>query len=497
MPSIYDKLKVLVVDDNRTNLHILKVFLNKLGHEAILAENGQEAVDQFKLTRPDLVLMDIMMPIMDGFEATRQIKALSGERWVPVIFVSAMSRDENLVEGLEAGGDDYLTKPINFVVLEAKIASVRRSLEMQNQAINSLKRLQSISDAVLDVIVTVDEFGIIKNCNRAVELVYGWRPRELVGQSVTKLLHQRQEQGWLSSFLEAPQGMEVQAQRSDGTELTIEARVSDLVLDGQQLYVFVLHDVTERKASEQKLQHYYDHNEQEQALATTLFEMQLHRPALQDPNLHYWIKPNATFSGDMIAGGRAPNGMLYALLADATGHGLGAAISALPALSIFYRMSRLGSPIQDMIQEINQQLKESIPVGRFVALTLVCLNLETRQGTIWVGGTPAVSLLDQWGRLKQQFQSAHLPLGILPNSDVRVDGESFTWEPGSQLLMFSDGVLEAENEAGEPFGFDRLIQSLANTYPADRMQAVQGALAHYLGQTNAQDDISVMLVDCP
>ena len=114
------KMKVLAVDDNRTNLHILQVFLKKLGHQVILAENGEEAVRMFQSEAPDLVLLDIMMPVMDGFEAARRIKAMTQERWTPVIFLSALNRDENLVEGLEAGGDDYLTKPINFVVLEAK-----------------------------------------------------------------------------------------------------------------------------------------------------------------------------------------------------------------------------------------------------------------------------------------------------------------------------------------------------------------------------------------
>ena len=100
------KLKVLTVDDNRTNLQILQVFLKKLGHEAIPADNGEVAVAKYLEERPDLVLMDIMMPVMDGFEATRRIRALPSDRWVPIIFLSALDRDENLVGGLEAGGDD-------------------------------------------------------------------------------------------------------------------------------------------------------------------------------------------------------------------------------------------------------------------------------------------------------------------------------------------------------------------------------------------------------
>lgn len=86
MTHPFETLRILAVDDNRTNLHILQVFLRKMGHEVMLAENGAQAVQQFKDHSPDLVLLDIMMPIMDGFEAARQIKALTRDKWVPIIF---------------------------------------------------------------------------------------------------------------------------------------------------------------------------------------------------------------------------------------------------------------------------------------------------------------------------------------------------------------------------------------------------------------------------
>ncbi len=145
----------MTVDDNRTNLQILQVFLKKLGHEAIPAENGEVAVAKYHEHKPDLILMDIMMPVMDGLEATRQIRAQPSERWVPIIFLSALDRDENLVGGLEAGGDDYLSKPINFVVLEAKMRSMQRTLRLQ-QGCRVVARLQAISDNVLDAIITID-----------------------------------------------------------------------------------------------------------------------------------------------------------------------------------------------------------------------------------------------------------------------------------------------------------------------------------------------------
>ena len=89
----FPRLKVLTVDDNRTNLQILQVFLKKLGHEAITAEDGAQAVAKYAEHQPDLILMDIMMPVMDGLEATRRIRAMPSERWVPIIFLSALDRD--------------------------------------------------------------------------------------------------------------------------------------------------------------------------------------------------------------------------------------------------------------------------------------------------------------------------------------------------------------------------------------------------------------------
>lgn len=93
MSSVMKSMKVLAVDDNRTNLHILQVFLKKLGHDVVLAENGEEAVRRFETEHPDLILLDIMMPVMDGFEAARRIKAMNLERWTPIIFLSALNRD--------------------------------------------------------------------------------------------------------------------------------------------------------------------------------------------------------------------------------------------------------------------------------------------------------------------------------------------------------------------------------------------------------------------
>ncbi|MDE2600495.1 MAG: response regulator [Rhodocyclaceae bacterium] len=127
------RLKVMVVDDTAVNRQILKVFLERLGYEFLGAGDGDEALAIFVRERPDVILMDVMMPQINGYEATQRIRELSGERWVPVIFVSALDRNDNLIDGLEAGGDDFMSKPINFIVLDAKLRSLSRMVELQRR----------------------------------------------------------------------------------------------------------------------------------------------------------------------------------------------------------------------------------------------------------------------------------------------------------------------------------------------------------------------------
>lgn len=126
-------MKILVVDDQKSNRELLKWILEDSGQECVEAENGEIAVQLFSEVQPDMVLMDVMMPVMDGYEATRQIKKLTGEMYIPVIFLTAMADDQALTKCLGAGGDDFLSKPIDEVVLQAKIKAHTRTKELNEQ----------------------------------------------------------------------------------------------------------------------------------------------------------------------------------------------------------------------------------------------------------------------------------------------------------------------------------------------------------------------------
>ena len=99
-------MRVLVVDDSRTITTVFGARLIEFGHEVIIAENGQLAVERFKASAPDLVLMDIEMPVMNGFEAAKQIRAVEATQewaWTPIIFLTASDTPENLITAIEAG----------------------------------------------------------------------------------------------------------------------------------------------------------------------------------------------------------------------------------------------------------------------------------------------------------------------------------------------------------------------------------------------------------
>ncbi|WP_111640540.1 ATP-binding SpoIIE family protein phosphatase [Marinimicrobium alkaliphilum] len=123
-------LTILVADDTPTDRLILERIVRAEGHRVVCAGDGVEAVTLFEREQPDLVLLDVLMPEQDGFDAARQIKAIAGERLVPIIFLTSLTDTESLVRCLEAGGDDFLSKPYNRVVIQAKIRAFNRMRHM-------------------------------------------------------------------------------------------------------------------------------------------------------------------------------------------------------------------------------------------------------------------------------------------------------------------------------------------------------------------------------
>ncbi len=133
-----DPARILVVDDVADNVEILRMRLESLGYEIVVAEDGEQALAKVAETLPDLILLDIMMPKIDGLEVVRRLKADPTLPFIPVILVTAKAGQKDVIAGLDAGGDDYLTKPIDHGALVARVRAMLRikALHDEVQALN-------------------------------------------------------------------------------------------------------------------------------------------------------------------------------------------------------------------------------------------------------------------------------------------------------------------------------------------------------------------------
>jgi adenylate cyclase len=138
-----------VVDDNPTNLEVLRVRLNAQGYEVVTAVDGEDALNRVREVEPDLVLLDVMMPKLDGISVVKELKQDSTLRFTPIILVTAKADTRDIVTGLEAGGDDYLTKPFEHAALIARVRSLLRIKELhdtvQSQATQLKEQTEQLS----------------------------------------------------------------------------------------------------------------------------------------------------------------------------------------------------------------------------------------------------------------------------------------------------------------------------------------------------------------
>ncbi len=142
--------RILVVDDNRDNVEIIATRLRFRGYQVEEATHGSEALAKVQQACPDLILLDVMLPDIDGYEISRRIKGDEGLPYIPIILVTARDSTQDKITGLDAGADDYLTKPINFPELEARVRSMLRIKRLQDELEEKNRELEhlSISDGL-------------------------------------------------------------------------------------------------------------------------------------------------------------------------------------------------------------------------------------------------------------------------------------------------------------------------------------------------------------
>ncbi|MGL1891386.1 MAG: response regulator [Spirochaetaceae bacterium] len=138
--------KILIVDDDRRNLMVLEALLIPMGYEILLASDGIEAVETAGKESPDLILMDIMMPRLNGYEATKQLKGANETSMIPIVMVTALKEVEDRVRALEVGADDFLSKPIDKTELRARVKSLLKVKAYNDYMLDQQKELEEAVD---------------------------------------------------------------------------------------------------------------------------------------------------------------------------------------------------------------------------------------------------------------------------------------------------------------------------------------------------------------
>lgn len=378
-------LRLLVVDDDDLIGQSIQGFAKSLGHTAVYAQNGMQALTFFSEQEFDLVLLDRMMPGMDGLELAGKLRRLQqGRNWCPLIMLSGFSEVDEQIEALNAGCDDFLAKPINFHVLEAKIHAFRRTADLQAQ---------------------------ISRKNR-------------------ELLHLREVQ------------------------------------------------------------------EEERRIAQHLMARLVRQEHLNHNYVQHMLYPASLLSGDLLLVCPSNNGDIYVMLADATGHGLPAAITLIPLTQTFYAMAAKGFQLATIAAELNLQNRQYNPVDRFVAATLAVFRPREQILEVWNGGIPPALLLSKEGQIIRRFSSRNVPLGVLPNDEFINETELCQIREDCQLLLYSDGLIECCNPEGEQYGKQRLEQVLQGVAPERRLDAIRHSAFSYVDGQSLQDDLSCLLLDC-
>lgn len=151
----------MVVEDSKVAIKAITDHLEDMDIIPLVVETGSAAIEMYRNERPDIILLDIILPDIDGFDVAKEIRRLQGENnWTAIIFLSVMSKDEDLAQGIEVGGDDYLMKPVGRVVLRAKVNAMHRLVRMQRALIGLTERLNGVNQELQRLSTTDGLTGI-------------------------------------------------------------------------------------------------------------------------------------------------------------------------------------------------------------------------------------------------------------------------------------------------------------------------------------------------
>ncbi len=263
--------KILIVDDTSANISLLTEMLQLKGYQILAANDGRRAIKIATHLLPDLILLDIMMPDMNGYETCQILKSQEQTRNIPVVFISAKSEIEDVLMGFSVGGADYINKPFYEEEVYARIKSLISVQQLNKQLSHSeseLKtvlqkyqqqadRLEKIVSHIDNGILEVDAQGNIEFVNPAVSQLFNYNITELEGMNLLQLLAEPFAGEYKQYLLEPGSKEEKQfssilVKRKDGCEFPVDFSLITLPAD-EPRYLAIIHDISIHKNREEKL----------------------------------------------------------------------------------------------------------------------------------------------------------------------------------------------------------------------------------------------------
>jgi serine phosphatase RsbU (regulator of sigma subunit) len=236
--------------------------------------------------------------------------------------------------------------------------------------------------------------------------------------------------------------------------------------------------------------------EQEINLAKHMFDAIINRKSEEAPHIHHWSLAAGHFSGDLLIFERTPDNALHIMLGDFTGHGLVAAVGALPTSDIFFAMTQKGIGIGEIAAEINRKLRRLLPTGQFCSASLLSILPRTNRLEVWNGGLPPILLVNEQSEIVHRLSSDKLPLGILDSESFDSSTTSVTTEGVYHAILYSDGLVEAQNAEGREFGDHGLAGVLAGAHKSSSLiQLIKAEVIDFLGGLEPHDDISLLAIN--
>ena len=248
-------LRILLADDSASVGEFLGELLRSNGHTVTLVQSGEQAIAAFCDTPPELVLMDIEMPGMGGLEAIRQIRKLRVPVRVPIIVITGHPDEDSLLDSFMAGADDYLSKPVQPLLLDIRIQAMMRFISDQRST-------AAMVDSVMEGIIRIDRVGRITAFNKAAEHIFGYAQQEVLGKNVSLLMpspYRENHDEYIGNYVATGTakiigtGREVVGQRKNGDTFPMHLGVTEAETPDDRFFIGLVRDLSTEKMLRSKL----------------------------------------------------------------------------------------------------------------------------------------------------------------------------------------------------------------------------------------------------